>query len=53
LFTRNTDFFRDIDDIIDTFKVIFNVYLEKFYVIKKKHEKDDSNISENDKENPK
>ena len=53
LFTRNTDFFRDIDDIIDTFKVIFNVYLEKFYVIKKKHENDDSNISENDKENPK
>ena len=31
LFTRNTDFFQDIDDIIDTFKVIFNVYLQKFY----------------------
>ena len=29
LFTRNTDFFADNDDLIDTFKVIFNVYLYK------------------------
>ena len=29
LFTRNTDFFSDNDDLIDAFKIIFNVYLFK------------------------
>ena len=38
LFTRNTDFFQDNDDIIDTFKVIFNVFLEKIYIMEKKNE---------------
>jgi hypothetical protein len=36
LFTRNTDFFQENDDIIDTFKVIFNVFLEKIYIMEKK-----------------
>jgi hypothetical protein len=41
LFTRNTDFFQDIDDIIDTFKVIFNVYLQKFYCMMKEEKNTD------------
>lgn len=33
LFTKNTNFYQDMDDISDTFKVIFNVYLEKIYLM--------------------
>jgi hypothetical protein len=33
LFTKNTNFFQDMDDISDTFKVIFNIYLEKIYLM--------------------
>ena len=33
LFTKNTNFFQDMDDISDTFKIIFNVYLEKIYLM--------------------
>ena len=29
LFTRNSDFFKDNDELIDNFKIIFNVYLFK------------------------
>ena len=53
LFTRNTEFFKDIDEIIDTFKVIFNVYLQKFYIISNKKENENNNINENDKVNHK
>ena len=34
LYTKNTELFQDIDDILDTFKIIFNVYLEKIYLTK-------------------
>ena len=53
LFTRNTDFFQDIDDIIDTFKVIFNIYLEKFYTMNNKKENRNKIINKNIKENHK
>ena len=43
LFTRNTDFFEDNDDLIDTFKIIFNVYLFKIINMNNK----DSNNNEN------
>ena len=48
LFTRNTDFFQDIDDISDTFKIIFNVYLEKFCDMMKKNIKNDINEKKNE-----
>ena len=44
LFTRNTDFFADNDDLIDTFKVIFNVYLYKIINMNK------DNINKENKE---
>ena len=34
LFTRNTDFFSNNDDLNDAFKVIFNVYLYKIISMK-------------------
>ncbi len=34
LFTRNTNFFSNNDDLIDAFKVIFNVYLYKIISMK-------------------
>ena len=43
LFTRNTNFFQDLDDIIDTFKIIFNVYLQKFYFMINKEQITDFN----------
>ena len=52
LFIRNTDFIQDIDDILDTFKVIFNVYLQKIYLINQKNS--NINVNNNDiKENEK
>ena len=35
LFIRNTTCFNEMADILDIFKVIFNVYLQKIYSIKK------------------
>ena len=53
LFTRNTAFFKDIDEITDTFKVIFNIYLKKIYIMSNKNENKNNNINENDKINHK
>ena len=44
LFTRNTNFFEDNDDLIDTFKVIFNVYFQKIIDMNK----DTINTNESD-----
>ena len=53
LFTRNTPFFKNIDEITDTFKVIFNIYLKKIYIMSIKDENENkneiNNINENDK----
>ena len=52
LFIRNTDFIQDIDDILDTYKAIFNVYLQKIYLINQKN--CNNNVNNNDiKENEK
>jgi len=52
LFIRNTDFIQDIDDILDTYKAIFNVYLQKIYLINQKNS--NNNVNNNDiKENEK
>ena len=42
LFTRNTNFFEDNDDLIEAFKVIFNVYLFKIMNMNKKNNKEKS-----------
>ena len=42
LFTRNTNFFEDNDDLIEAFKVIFNVYLFKIMNMNKKNNNEKS-----------
>ena len=50
LFTRNTNFFQDIDDIIETLKIIFNVYLGKFYSMENPKSVNSINSEENNKD---
>jgi hypothetical protein len=48
LFIRNTQFFQEMDEIFEVFKVIFNVYLRKIYSMQKKDNKENNNINNKD-----